>query len=537
MDKRQAAKDKLIGRMSELPPDLRAVAAMLLVKSTPDDDRPVETLSLEKFVEYAWPVYSPGSPYQTTFHIGAICEHLEALERGQIRKLLVMCPPRHSKSSLVSVMYPAWRWTTMPTKRFIFTSYSDKLSTRDSVACREIIRSNWYQQKWGHIVKLSESQATKTRFQNTEVGWRIATTINSSGTGEGCDVLVMDDPHNIQKIESDALREQALFNWNQVMVSRVDRPEDPGSGFIITMQRSHVDDLAGSVLKDGGYEILCLPAEYEKTTYVSSIGWSDPRTEHGQPLWPDRFGTDALAELKRRLGDMQYAGQYQQRPVPLAGGLFKKHHFRFCYPADGPEPEPVKVKGPDGNWVECYQQPIPDQFDTLLNSWDCSFKDGLENDPVSGQVWGFDGPNRYCIGYSGGRMDYRETKDAIRALKADFPRTDVILIEDKANGPAVISELRDEIAGIVPFPPEGMPMESKMSRAKRTQPSVESGNCYILHPDYGDWVWPFIEQHCNFGKAKHDDDVDAHCQAFLYSRGFAEVDLWGGCDARGILNG
>lgn len=80
-------------------------------------------------------------------------------------------------------------------------------------------------------------------------------------------------------------------------------------------------------------------------------------------------------------------------------------------------------------------------------------------------------------------------------------------------------------------------MESKMSRAKRTQPSVESGNCYILHPDYGDWVWPFIEQHCNFGKAKHDDDVDAHCQAFLYSRGFAEVDLWGGCDARGILNG
>lgn len=534
------ARKILLERMADLPSDLQAKVAKLIIDSTPPEARQGEKLSLHEYVKKMWPVYipDPTKPFEDTWHIGAICEHLQAVDEGQINRLLLSVPPRCSKSSLVSVMWPSWRWTIDPGKKYIFTSYTDGVSHRDSILCRMLIRSNLYQATWGHVFSILGDMDKITQFANNRGGWRIATTISGKGTGAGCDILVMDDPHNIQKADSDKHIEAGIFNFTTVMSSRVDNPTRPGSGMVVSMQRVRENDLIGHLLKEGGWEILSIPMEYEPKTYVTCLGWKDPRTTHGELMWPARFTKEVLEKKKQDMGEYEYAGQYQQRPTPAGGGLFKKWHFRFW--VDGTkEYEPVKVKNDKGEWVECKQRELPTEFDLRVHSWDCAFKDNIESDPVSGQVWYFSGASRFLLQRDGGRKDYATTKAAIRALCADYP-SDVVLVEDKANGPAIISELSDEVEGLMGFPPPGVPMESKMSRARRTQPSVEAGNCYLPHPEMDgfDWVWDFIKEHIYFGKGEHDDDVDAHCQAAIYAKGHGDVSMWGGTSKQGeILNG
>jgi hypothetical protein len=217
--------------------------------------------SLREFVRQAWAVIEPSTPFVPGWHIDAIVEHLEAVTLGQIRKLLINVPPRHMKSLLVSVLWPAWEWIRFPERRWLYSSYAAQLSIRDSVKCRCLIESPWYQQRWSDRYALTGDQNTKGRFENDKSGYRLSRSVGGAATGEGGDRVVSDDPHNVQEAESDSIRKGTTDRFDVVMSTRVNDPRT--AAMIIVMQRCHQRDLSGHVLEQGGWEHLCLAAEYE----------------------------------------------------------------------------------------------------------------------------------------------------------------------------------------------------------------------------------------------------------------------------------
>lgn len=321
------------------------------------------------------------------------------------------------KSLLVSVFWPAWEWIRWPERRWLFSSYAFSLSMRDSIKCRRSIESPWYQAFWGDRYSLTIDQNTKSRFDNNRSGYRLSTSVGGTATEEGGDRIVCDDPHNVQEAESDSIRSGPLEWFDVVMSTRVNDPKT--SAMVVVMQRCHQRDLSGHLLDKGGWEHLCLPAEYEGSKRATSIGFSDPRTEHGQLLWPEQFGAKEIADLKINLGRCAAAGQLQQRPSPAGGGLIKPHWFRFWEPPDANLP-PVLVRMPDGSQRSVVAHPIA-HVEEQVQSWDCSFKGLDTSDYVVGQIWGRTGSSFLLLDQVRGRMDLPGTVKAVREQTKRWP--------------------------------------------------------------------------------------------------------------------
>jgi hypothetical protein len=218
--------------------------------------------SLYEFLKQAWHVLEPGTTYVDGWHIKAISDHLEAVTDGRIRKLLINIPPRHMKSLTVAVMWPCWVWIHKPGMRWIFCSYAQRLATRDSLKRRRLIQSPWYQGNWGHRFRLTGDQNEKARFENTATGYCLATSVGGANTGEGADVIVCDDPHNVRDRQSEVMLDKTITWWDEVMSTRLNNPNTGAR--VIVMQRLHERDLSGHVLQKGGWDHLCLPAWYEE---------------------------------------------------------------------------------------------------------------------------------------------------------------------------------------------------------------------------------------------------------------------------------
>ena len=286
-----------------------------------------EFLKLGDFSRGAWQIVEPGRPYRHNWHIDAIIEHLEAVSRGQIQNLLINIMFRHLKSVLVSVLWPAWTWTFLPESRWVTTSYVEKLAVRDAVKTRRIMQSAWYRERWGTVFSFTGDQNVKSYYENNRTGFRRATGVKGAVSGEGGDVVTVDDPHNVKQAESRAEREGTLLWWDEVMSSRLNEP-DKGARVII-MHRIHERDLSGHVLAQGGYEHLCLPARYRRKAYVTVLGNPDPRKRDGELLWPGRFSDRVLTDLELRMGTHAAAGQLQQEPRARKGGQFERQWFEI----------------------------------------------------------------------------------------------------------------------------------------------------------------------------------------------------------------
>jgi predicted phage terminase large subunit-like protein len=459
--------------------------ALLLRPSLIDEvDQELAARGLREFVRQAWPVVEPATEFVSGWHLDAICEHLEAVTRGQIHRLLISVPPRHMKSLAVSVFWPCWEWITHPERRWLFCSYAAGLAIRDSVKCRRMVESPWYRRRWLDRFVLTSDQNEKSRFENDKAGYRIAIGVGGAATGEGGDRVIVDDPHNVREAESEIVRQSVLDWWDQAMSTRLNDPKR--GAMVIVMQRVHENDLAGHVLQQGGYEELKLPAEYEGSQQVTSIGWRDPRTELGELLWPERFGQEEVEALKRTMGSYAAAGQLQQRPAPAAGGILKRHWWKFY----GEAPRP---------------------FSEVIQSWDCAFKDTRTSDFVVGQVWGRHGADKYLLDQVRGRMDCPATIQAVKRLSEKWPQAEAKLVEDKANGPAVIATLKHEIVGLIAVNPEG----GKEVRAHAVSPQIEAGNVYLPDPTIAPWIGGFIDECAAFPNGAYDDQVDAMSQALV----------------------
>lgn len=313
-------------------------------KPTPEQLNALELLLTRKlaeksfydFVRLAWSLVEPDMPFCDNWHIGAICTHLQAVADGSVKNLIINVPPGAMKSLLACVFWPAWVWTIRPAKRFLFASYADALSMRDSVRCRTVLASAWYQGFWP--LEMRDDQNTKGMFENTKGGWRLATSVGGRATGLHPDFVVADDPNNAKEAESDAERQNVIDWWDGTIGTRgISRDVAQ----IVIQQRLNTLDLTGYLIgKDRKmWDHICLPMEYESPTldpvtgetvprmFTTSLGFQDPRTVDGQLLWPALFTDSKVARLKKNLGIYHAAGQLQQRPTPRGGGMFKRSWF------------------------------------------------------------------------------------------------------------------------------------------------------------------------------------------------------------------
>tara|TARA_R110000751_G_scaffold48207_4_gene107575 strand:- start:1169 stop:2593 length:1425 start_codon:yes stop_codon:yes gene_type:complete len=275
--------------------------------------------SLRHFIKQAWSIVEPSYVFRSNWHIDAISDHLEALRNREIRQLIINIPPRCMKSLAASVFFPSWVWTNEPSAKFVYASYAQTLSVRDSMKMRRIVTSEWFQKNWP--IQLETDSNQKIKFENVATGYRIATSVEGIATGEGGDFVACDDPHNVNEAESVAKREGTVTWWDETMSSRLNDPKT-GCRFII-MQRVHDRDITGHLLETGGWEHLCLPMEYDpkRKCIIETTGFKDPRSKEGELLFEEHVGQKEIKTLKTNMGPYAYAGQYDQNPVPRKGTM------------------------------------------------------------------------------------------------------------------------------------------------------------------------------------------------------------------------
>jgi hypothetical protein len=287
---------------------------------------------LAEFFKTVWHIVVPSVPLEWGWHLDAMCEHLEAVTKGQIKNLIITVPPGCAKSNLVSVVWPAWVWATDPQVRWLFASNESDLATRDSLACRYVLTSDWYKEYFPDV-QLVGDQNVKTWYQTSARGHRQAVGVAAKVTGKKGDILVVDDPNDATKVEGEADRKAVIGWWKDAFFDRVN---DFKTGRrVVIGQRTHRNDLIGWIKETGGFEELMIPEEYEPARkYVTSLGWSDPRTKEGELLRPNRFPEEQVVDAKTRLGTIGYRAKHQQDPQSKEGYRFKRKWFRY-YSYDG----------------------------------------------------------------------------------------------------------------------------------------------------------------------------------------------------------
>jgi predicted phage terminase large subunit-like protein len=442
--------------------------------------------SFYEYVKQAWHIVEPGTKFVDNWHIKVICDHLQAVTEGKFTRLIINVPPRTLKSTIVSVLWPTWEWgpAGKPHLRYLTASHIEKLATRDAVASRRVISSQWYRSRYGDLVKLTGDQNEKTRYENTKRGYRVSTSVGAGVVGEGGNRIVIDDPHDMLQIFSDVYRMRGLDWWDNAMSTRLN--DQAVDAVVLIMQRGHTEDMTGHFLATGEFQHVCLPMEFDGVRRRTVLGEYDIRTKEGELLFERRFPLAVLASLKLALGSYGTAGQLQQQPIPMGGTIFK----RDCWQ---------------------YYKVLP-QLEELVLSVDCAFKNFESSDYVAIQAWGRKAVNKYLIDRIKEHLSFAGTVETIRQMKRKYPNAIAILIEDAANGPAVIETLSKEIAGVLPIQPQG----GKVARAYAIQPQQEAGNLWLPDPDIAPWIHDYLMELSAFPGAPNDDETDATTQAVTW---------------------
>lgn len=465
-------------------------------KQKPIEETPVP--SLYEFVRKAWHVIEPSKPFVDGPHIEALCLHLEAVTRGDIKRLLVNMPPRHAKSSIISVLWTVWTWLVNPSHRWLCASYALSLAIRDNRKCRMLIQSHWFQSRWGDKFKLSSDQNMKMKFENTASGYRQAVSVGSAATGEGGDTLLIDDPHSIDDKTSDVKREKALEWFKDTWSTRLN--DQQTGAMVVVGQRIHEEDLSGYILSDASGEEwvhLNLPAEFEEGNASQSfvngeLFWEDWRKLEGELLWPERFPQKVLDIAKRKHGAMAYAALYQQRPVPAGGNKFKQIWFRYFV-------EEESFYGLDvlGGIRRVFKKEC-----TTITTVDIAVSEKQTADYTVISTWAVT-PSSEALLVDRVRGQF-SNPEQVKQLRLCYQKhtPDYILIESVAYQLAIVQQLRAAGLPIMEYRPQ----KDKVSRA--TTASVFYEGSQVWHPKLAAWLPEWEGELLVFPKGKHDDQVD-----------------------------
>jgi len=483
-----------------------------------DKDRGSRTLAIVKarrnlldFTKYT------SLEYNVNWHHEIMCHYLERWAFGQgedaIRRLMIFMPPGSGKSELVSRRLPAWIFGRNPDAGIMATSYAATLASDMNIDVQRIIDSEPYQEVFPET-KLSGrnsrnslvgSSAARNRDAFEIVGHRgyyKCAGVGGSITGKRFYYGIIDDPmRGRQDAESKTIRD-TTYNWyvNDFYTRRL----NTDARILITMTRWHEDDLAGRLLslaksnpKAEQWTVIKFPMIAE-----DPLEPEDPR-QVGESLWPWRYGNaEELEAVRLSAGTYTWSSLYQQRPAPAGGSIFNRGWWGD-----------VSALPPNRNqFYPSRPEELSPHMEQIVMSADCTFKNTDGTDYVVLQVWGKKGGDFYLLDQVRDRMDIIGTMQSIRTLTTKWPAATAKLIEDKANGPAVITMLRREIPGLVPVEPQG----GKVVRAQAITPYIESGNVWLPRPQWANWLHDFLEELASFPSGAHDDQVDAMTQALFY---------------------
>ncbi len=433
--------------------------------------------------------------YIMNWHHELMCEYLNRWVRREIKRLMIFMPPRHGKSELVSRKLPAFIFGKNPDAKIIGTSYSADLASAMNRDVQRILDSLSYHELFPKTnlnnknIRTVSGNALRNSDKFEIVGHKgmyRSAGVDGGITGMGGDYIIIDDPiKNRQDANSPTIRKK-VFDWyTSTLYTRLEK----NACILITLTRWHEDDLAGKLLSAmktnpdaDKWEILCLPAVYEPSLAQSY----DIRQKEGEALWKWKYNEKALRTMKATMGSFEWSALYQQRPQPAEGSIIK------------------------AEWIKYYHR-LP-TFSEMVISWDMTFKDTDGTDYVVGSVWGKSGGDGYLIDLIRKRMSFTDTLAAFKQLVTKYPNARVKLVEDKANGTAIIDTLRHQIAGILPVQPTG----SKQARCYAVSYLFESGNIYIPAPQIKPWTNAYVEELTQFPSGAHDDQVDSTTQALNY---------------------
>lgn len=512
------------------------------------------------FANYVWPVVEPNIPFIRGWAIDGIAEHLEAVTRGDIKRLLINVPPGFSKSLLTNVFWPAWEWgpQSRPWYRYVCAAYSNHLTERDNMRCRNIVMSPQYQRLWKDRFKISNDQFTKVKFANDKTGWKLATSVGGIGVGERGDRFVIDDANNTMMMESEAIRFNTNMWLTEVVPSRLNSPSD--SAIVIIQQRLHEEDVSGVVLaKELGYTHMMVPMEYDSNRHcVTVLGldakgeeifWDDPRglddkgecllipdgdrwvprdkeaaeevdKREGMLAWPERFTQKVVDDLKVSTSEYAWAGQYQQTPEPRGGSIFKYEY-----------------------WQDWKSNEFPD-FEYVLASIDTAYTEKEENDPSAMTIWGlfrdeYGNPKVMLMYAWQERMDFpqlvqrvidtcskdsRDVRDKNGNPIGRF-NVDRLLIESKASGMSVYQTLRQIVGFNGKFGIQLInPTKKEGDKVARAHSVVHLFSEHMIYaPLQRKWADMVVKQGAVFPRGSHDDLVDSMTMGLKYLRdgGFA----------------
>lgn len=487
---------------------------------------------LLRFVRYFWHILEPNTKLVIDMQMEAICLHLEAVTRGEIKRLCINVSPGAAKSLLVNVFWPLWEWSAagQPWQRYVTFAYASHLTERDNARFRDVIQTPDFKEMWGHVFILTEDG--KIKPTNNHTGWKFSSSIRGVGTGERGTRILNDDLHSVKEGESEAVRSETVRWAREGMSNRLnDMMEDV---IILIGQRVHDEDVSAALLGDDvGYIHLSIPMEYDPSRHCVTEWWEDPRTEQGELASPQRYPRSVVDRLKRTLGPYAFSAQYQQAPEPRGGGILKRDWWETHELAIG---APFKVN-----------------FEFILASLDPAFTAKQENDPSGFTVWGvyYDKGNakivllhawKKWLELHGKTMDQganEKRQDYVRRAQPHWGlveqvahdctrlRVHTLLIEDKASGHSVAQEIRrlysDQGFGVRLYPVGNL---DKRARAYAVQhlfadgmisaPASISGDTLVFR----DWAKMVIDECAKFRGLPGDEDnlVDATTQALAYLR-------------------
>jgi predicted phage terminase large subunit-like protein len=388
-------------------------------------------------------------------------------------------PPRYLKSLLASVAFPAWCLGRQPGTQILCVSYAQDLADKLARDCRRIVMSGWYQRAFP--TRLSAQRQAVPEFETTRQGCRLATSVGGVLTGRGADIIIIDDPLKPEEALSQTQR-QAVNEWfDHTLYSRLNDKQK--GAIVLIMHRLHEDDLVGHVLAQEDWEVVRFPAiaEEDEVHPVETV-WG-PRhftRRRGEALHPEREPTAMLERIRRTIGEYNFAGQYQQAPSPLGGGLVKAAWFRYYAPGE-----------------------LPESFERIVQNWDTASKATELSDFSVCTTWGIADKGLYLLDVLRRRMEYPELKRAVREQHERFGPS-VVLIEDKASGIQLIQELiREGLHAVTRYQPQS----DKIMRMHAQTAMIENG--FVRVPDAAPWLKQYLHELTVFPNGKHDDQVDS----------------------------
>ncbi len=437
------------------------------------------------FLQMCFATLNPGASYLDNWHIRAIAYHLEQVRLGHLKRLIICMPPRSLKSLSASVAFPAFVHGHDPGQHIIAVSYGQDLAAKFQNDYRAILETGWYHQIYPNT-RVSRRKDSETDVLLTGRGSRLATSVGGTLTGRGADLIIIDDPLKPSDAFSEAKR-SAVNDWfGSTLMSRLNDKAD--GAIVIVTQRVHAHDLVGHVLETSGgdWTVLELPAIAEEHQRIQ-IG--DNRWHQRSPgglLHPARESQKVLDQMRRDIGSDAFEAQYQQRPVPPGGAMFKR------------------------NWLQYYTiLPELSDEDTVIQSWDTASKTGPANDWSVCTTWRYSNGRYYLIDLVRKKVDYPGLRDlAIEQAQLHKPR--IVLVEDSNVGTGLIAELKAKGIDAVGVTPE----QSKEARASVQSAKFESGRVYF--PKQAPWLSELEAELLAFPGGRHDDQVDSITQALAY---------------------